>query len=61
MEKAEAQVGMAHIEVSEGNFSEAKELLEKAQEAYQLRGYDQQLDLIQGWLIELSKKSSRRK
>ena len=58
-ETAAAQVGLAHLAVSEGNFSEAKRLLEKALEAYQLMEDDKQLDLIQGWLIELEKKSKR--
>ncbi len=56
-ETAAAQVGMAHLAVSEGNFSEATRLLEKAREAYQLMEDDKQLDLMQGWLIELEKKS----
>lgn len=55
-ETAAAQVGLAHLAVSEGNFSEAKRLLEKAREAYQLMEDDRQLDLIQGWLIELEKR-----
>lgn len=58
-ETAAAQVGLAHLAVSKGNFSEAKRLLEKAREAYQLMEDDRQLDLMQGWLIELEKKSQR--
>ncbi len=58
-ETAAAQVGLAHLAVGEGNFSEAKRLLEKAREAYQLMEDDKQLDLMQGWLIELEKKSKR--
>ncbi len=58
-ETATTQVGLAHLAVSEGNFSEAKRLLEKAREAYQLMEDDKQLDLMQGWLIELEKKSQR--
>ena len=56
-EKAAAQVGLAHLAVSEGNYSEATILLEKAQEVYKLMENSQQLDLIQGWLVELEKKS----
>ncbi len=55
-ETAAAQVGLAHLAVSEGNFSEAIRLLEKAREAYQLMEDDKQFDLMQGWLIELSKR-----
>lgn len=56
-ETAAAQVGLAHLAVSEGNLSEARGLLEKAQEVYKLMGNSQQFDLIEGWLIELGKKS----
>ncbi|MGK7893137.1 MAG: tetratricopeptide repeat protein [Xenococcus sp. (in: cyanobacteria)] len=52
-ETAAAQVGLAHLAVSEGNFSEAAGLLEKAQEVYKLMENSQQFDLIRDWLIEL--------
>ncbi|ELS05144.1 hypothetical protein Xen7305DRAFT_00048850 [Xenococcus sp. PCC 7305] len=58
-EIAAAQVGLAHLAVSEGNFSEAAGLLEKAQEVYELMENSQQFDLIQGWLVELEKKSKK--
>ena len=58
-ETAAARVGLAHLAVSEGNFSAATRLLEKAREAYQLMEDDKQLDLVQGWLVELAKKSKR--
>ena len=56
-ETAAAQVGLANLAVIGENFSEATGLLEKAQEVYSLMGNSQQLDLIQGWLVELEKKS----
>ena len=56
-EIAVAQVGLAHLAVSEGNFSEATGLLVKAQEVYKFMGNSQQLDLIQGWLVELNRKN----
>lgn len=58
-ETAAAQVGLAHLAVSEGNGSEVRGLLEKAQEVYTLMENSQQLDLIQGWLMELEKKSKK--
>ena len=58
-EIAAAQVGLAHLAVSEGNFLEATGLLEKAQEVYKLMEDNRQLDLIQGWLVELEKKTKK--
>ena len=58
-ETAAAQVGLAHLAVSERNFSEATVLLEKAQDTYKLMENAQQLDLIQGWLVELEKKTKK--
>ena len=52
-------MGLAHLAVSEGNGSEVRGLLEKAQEVYTLMENSQQLDLIQGWLMELEKKSKK--
>jgi hypothetical protein len=56
-EIASAQLGLAHVAVMEGNLSEAKTLLEKVEKAYQLMEDDKQLELIQGWIIELEKRS----
>ena len=58
-ETVAAPVGLAHLAVSERNFSEATRLLEKAREAYQLMEDDRQLDLMQGWLIALEQESQR--
>ncbi len=60
-ETAAAQVGLAHLAVSEGNCSEAKRLLEKAREAYQLMEDYKHFDLMQGWLIELEKNRKKNK
>ncbi len=59
-EIAAAKVGLAHLAVSEDNFLEGTRLLEKAIAIYQLIEDEQQLDLVQGWLVELSKKSNKR-
>ncbi|MGK7898719.1 MAG: tetratricopeptide repeat protein [Xenococcus sp. (in: cyanobacteria)] len=58
-ETAAAQVGLAHLAVSEGNFLEAIGLLGKAQEVYKLMENSQQLNLIQDWLMELEQKSKK--
>lgn len=58
-EIAAAKVGLAHLAVSEGNFSETVKLLEKAQAIYQLIEDEQRLDLVQGWLNELEQKSKK--
>jgi len=58
-EVAAGWVGLAHLAVIGGNFSEARGFLEKAQEVYQLMGNSQQFDLIQSWLVELEKKSKK--
>ena len=55
-EIAATKVGLAHLAVSEGKFLEGRRLLEKAIAIYQLMEDDKQLDLMQGWLIELEKK-----
>ncbi len=56
-EIASAQVGLASVAVTEGNLSEAKTLLEKAGETYQLMEDDEQLKLIQDWIVELEKRN----
>ena len=43
----------------QGNYQDAIQWWQKAQETYQLIENSQQIDLIQGWLIELAKKSNR--
>ena len=52
---AEAQLGLAHVAVSEGNLSEGKEWLTKVRDTYGLIANKERLDLIQGWLSELEK------
>ncbi len=59
-EIAAAKVGLAHLAVSEANFLEGRRLLEKAIAVYQLMEDEQRLDLVEGWFIELSKKSNKR-
>ncbi len=59
-EIAAVKVGLAHLSVSGGNFTVSVKLLEKAQAIYQSMEDNERFDLVQGWLVELSKKSNKR-
>lgn len=54
-EIAAAQAGLAHLAMSEKDFSEATRLLEQARESYQAIEDNNQLLLVQGWLSQLPK------
>ena len=55
-EIAAAKEGLAHVAVTNGNFSEARELLLEAIQGYQIAGDGRQVEVIQGWLEKLESK-----